>query len=216
MGNSDLELFRAIAATAELTGTDLTEAAARVFADDLSAYPLHQVLAALTRCRREVKGRLVLADVISRIDDGRPGPEEAWALHPKIEADSAVITQEMAVAYGAARDLIAAGEMVSARMTYCEVYRKQVQSARDEGAGVQWFLSAGDDKSGRAAAIVEARERRRIGFKQAEQMMLTHAPDRIESLPRLSLDWPQQVGGVIEHIAHKLGENVHQFPVPRQ
>lgn len=204
MGNSDLDLFRAIAVTAELTGTELSEVAARVFADDLAAYPLHQVLAALTRCRREVKGRLVLADVISRMDDGRPGPEEAWALMPKHEADSAVITEEMAKAFGAARELIDAGELVSARMAFLEVYRREVQKARDASTQPRWFASMGHDKSGRAASIIEARERMRITHERAESMMLTHAPDQIDAMPRLGHDGPQAVGGLLSGMMRRL------------
>ena len=53
-----VEVLKAIAATAELTGTELSEAALLVFEADLSDYSDEQVLAALTRCRRELRGRL--------------------------------------------------------------------------------------------------------------------------------------------------------------
>ena len=55
------DLIDALAVTAELTGTDLTKAAVKVMARDLRVYPLGQVLGALTRCRRELKGRLTIA-----------------------------------------------------------------------------------------------------------------------------------------------------------
>ena len=61
-------ILEAIAVTAELTGTQFTKAGARVFAQDLAAYPEPLVLAALRRCRREVKGKLSLQDVIGRLD----------------------------------------------------------------------------------------------------------------------------------------------------
>ena len=93
-------ILQAIAVTAELTGTQLSEPAARVFAGDLAAYPEAQVLGALTRCRKEVRGRLTLQDVIGRLDDGRPGAEEAWAMLPKDEAASCVWTDEMCSAWG--------------------------------------------------------------------------------------------------------------------
>ena len=79
------KLNEAIAVTAELTGTVLSKVAAQVMAEDLARYPEAQVMGALTRCRRELKGRLTIADVISRLDDGRPGVEEAWAMLPKDE-----------------------------------------------------------------------------------------------------------------------------------
>ena len=57
------------------------------------------VLKALTRCRREVKGMLTIQDVVSRIDDGRLGVEEAWAMMPFSESQSVVWTEEMAQAF---------------------------------------------------------------------------------------------------------------------
>jgi len=73
-------LLRAVMATAELCGSPLTsEGIADIFLEDLSGYPEPQVLAALKRCRLEHKGRLTVADVLSRIEDGRPGVETAWA-----------------------------------------------------------------------------------------------------------------------------------------
>ena len=65
-------LLKAIAVTAELTDTDLSESAARVMAEDLAVFPENQVLGALVKCRRELKGRLRIGDVIDRLDDGRP------------------------------------------------------------------------------------------------------------------------------------------------
>ena len=66
-------LLQAIAVTAELTGTQLSEGAARVLAADVAPYPEKQVMGALVRCRKELRGRLTVADIIARLDDGRPG-----------------------------------------------------------------------------------------------------------------------------------------------
>ena len=75
-------ILKAIAVTAELTGTELSEAALRVMAGDLDTYPEAAVLRALDRCRRELKTRLTLAAALERIEgqDGRPGADEAWAI----------------------------------------------------------------------------------------------------------------------------------------
>lgn len=73
-------LLQAVLATAELCGHPFSSnAVALIFLDDLSGYPEPQVLAALRRCRLEHKGRLTVADVLSRIEDGRPSVEAAWA-----------------------------------------------------------------------------------------------------------------------------------------
>ena len=44
-------ILKAVAVTAELTGTELSEAALRVMAGDLDAHPEAAVLRALDRCR---------------------------------------------------------------------------------------------------------------------------------------------------------------------
>lgn len=164
-------LLQALAVTAELTGTQLSASAASVMASDLSIYPEAQVLGALSRCRKEVRTRLTVADVISRLDDGRPGPEEAWAMIPRDEAGSVVWTDEMAEANGAAYPLIAEGDMVAARMAFLERYRSLVQASRDEGRAVKWTPSLGYDKSGRAGAINEAVMRGRLTAERASKYL---------------------------------------------
>ncbi len=162
------ELLQAIAVTAELTGTQLSEPAARVFLQDLSKYPLPQVLGALVRCRRECKGRLTLADVISRLDDGRPGPEEAWAqVSGLTEADTVVWTYEMQQAHGKVAGMIEDGETIPARMAFVERYRYLCQFARDSGKPVQWILSLGHDAKGREGPVMEAVEQGRITAERA-------------------------------------------------
>ena len=126
------KLTEALAVTAELTGTRLSEAAAEVMARDLERYPIEQVLGALTACRRELRGRLTIADVISRLDDGRPGVEEAWAMIPKSERDTCVWTEEMAAAFGIAAPLMESDE-VAARMAFKEAYVKRMSA--------KWFTA---------------------------------------------------------------------------
>lgn len=164
-------LLQAIAVTAELTGTTLSSAAARVMADDLAQYPEPQVLGALIRCRRELRGRLTLADVIARIADGRPGPEEAWAMIPTDEAGSVVWTEEMAHAYGVAAPLAAQGDRIAARLAFKEAYAAAVQKSRDECAPVRWFASLGTDQSMRRRAIDDAVRLGRLPADHAQRLL---------------------------------------------
>jgi len=157
-----VNLFKAIAVTAELTGTDMSEAAAQIFAADLAEYPEGQVLAALVRCRREIKGRLSLSDVINRLDDGRPGAEEAWAMIPRDEQGSVFWTNEMAKAFGAASSMMNDGDLIAARMVFKEVYESQIREARNNKAPVKWIASWGWDVQGRAAAIKIAGDKGRL------------------------------------------------------
>jgi len=167
------ELIRAIAVTSELCGRTFSEAAARVFVSDLSVYPESQVLGALVRCRKEVRGALTIQDVISRLDDGRPGVEEAWAMLPHNEGDSAVWTTEMAQAFGVAVGLIDAGSLVEARMAFKEAYLRMVNQARDRGVAVKWTVTLGHDIRGRESALLDAVDKGRISYERAQEFMPT-------------------------------------------
>lgn len=188
------ELLKAIAVTAELTDTRLSEAAARVMASDLAAYPEPSVLKALTRCRRELKGRLTIADVLTRIDDGRPGPEEAWAMIPHDEASSLVWTEEMATAFGVAKSLIAEGEKIPARMAFLERYKTLVREARDQGKPVRWTPSLGHDSAGREAVLIEAQRLGRLTQQHVAGLLPYRnepAPEVAALLPDMSAERPK-------------------------
>ena len=161
------ELVQAIAVTAELTGTPLTEAGAEAMAIDLAEMPRSAVLVALRKCRRELKGRLTLSAVIERIDDGRPGAEEAWAMMPFDEAQSVVWSDEMAQAFGICGPLLDRGDKVAARMAFKEAYAGLVARSRDAGVPVRWTPSLGHDAAGRAAVINRAVEAGRLSISHA-------------------------------------------------
>jgi hypothetical protein len=181
------ELLEALAVTAELCGRTFSEAAARVFVQDLQPYPESAVLKALARCRREVRGTLTLSDVVSRIEDGRPGAEEAWAQMPFDESQSVVWTEEMAEAFGVARALLDAGDKVAARMAFKESYLRLVAEARNAGRAVTWSPSLGYDKAGHAAVLSEAIAQGRIsaahGFDFCNELA---APVSLERLVLLA------------------------------
>lgn len=150
-------VVRALAVTCEVMGLDVSAAAARVMAHDLADFDEHQVLRALERCRKEVKGaRLMIADIIDRLEDGRPGPEEAWAEAPRDETSSAVWCAEQRQAWAAARTLLAEGEVVQARMTFLEVYRKACRESREAGIAPAWEATLGTDLYGREQCLLRA------------------------------------------------------------
>ena len=164
-------LIKAIAVTSELCGRIFSEAAAAVFMSDLAAYPEHQVMKALTRCRKEVRGILTLQDVVSRLEDGRPGVEEAWAMLPYTEDTSAVWTTEMSQAFGVAVRLIDAGAMVEARMAFKETYLRLVTQARDAGIPVEWHVTLGHDVRGRESVLIAAVDAGRLTYEHAKQFI---------------------------------------------
>lgn len=189
------KLLEAIAVCAELTGTQLSDGAAKVFAADLARYPEQQVMGALSRCRRELKGRLTLADVISRLDDGRPGVEEAWGMVPRDEQVTVVWTEEMALAMSAAHNLMDDGDMIGARMAFKEKYTKLCQMSRDEGKPVVWSASIGYDAHGREGVLIEAYKKGRLSKPQVQVLLPTA---NFDNLPECQLD---DVGRSIKRLA---------------
>ncbi len=167
-------LLKAIAVTAELTDTDLSEFAARIMAKDLSGFPEEQVLKSLERCRKELKGRLKISDVIDRIDDGRPGPEEAWAMIPKEEYKSVVWTREMAESFGIALPLIEEGDHIAARMAFIETYKAKCLDARNNHVLVHWEPSLGHDKNSREHVLREAAEKGRLTQEHVLSLFPSH------------------------------------------
>lgn len=147
------ELIQAVIVTATLLGADWDEPAARMFVDDLRGYPDRLVLDALRRCRQEVRGRLTVADVIARINDGRPGPDEAYAALPRDDRETVVWTTEARTAWAAARD---AETDQARRAAFRERYIAEVARARSAGAPPRWALSEGYDPDGRRHVIERA------------------------------------------------------------
>lgn len=186
---ASVEVIKAVAVTAELCGRTFTEAAAGVFCDDLRGYPQQSVLQALARCRREVRGVLTTADVISRIDDGRPGVEEAWALMPAGEDATVVWTPEMSEAHAIASPLLESGDRVAARMAFKEAYTRLLAKARDEARPATWTASLGSDLEARKRALAAAVEDGRLASEDAFGMcpalpppksLLLEAPPKCE------------------------------------
>ena len=164
-------LLEAVAVTAELCGRTFSEPAARVFVSDLSGYPEHAVIKALARCRKEVRGVLTVADVIGRVDDGRPGVDEAWAMLPRSESESVVWTEEIAAAYGVCCGALADGDIGAARMAFREAYKSRVDQARSDAVPVRWMPCLGWDQRGRESVLQKAVECGRLGREQAAGLL---------------------------------------------
>lgn len=199
----------ALAVTAELCGGDISEAAAKIMLADLANYPERAVLDALVRLRREHKGRLSLAAIIERIDDGHPGAEEAWAMVPKTEYDTGVMTRQMGKALHAVQHLIDHGDMTAARMAFRETYTREVTQARAAGVPAAWEPSVGWDEHGRVAVLGEAVKAGRIALEAAlHHVTGERVKDLLElaSKPVPQLVAKQGVRDLVKAIAAKNGE----------
>lgn len=171
-------LLEAVAVTAELCGRVFSESAARVFVSDLAGYPERQVIGALARCRKEVRGLLTVADVIQRLDDGRPGADEAWSMLPRSESDSVVWTDEMREAFSVAARIMNE-DKIAARMAFKEAYKAAVDRSREQCRQVNWQASLGHDPRGREQALQRAVECGQLSAQFALGLM----PDAAIQIP---------------------------------
>lgn len=156
----------AFAATAEMLGKNYTDHQLILFSESIRKYDQEQFLDALRRVREECKF-FSLAEVIERIDDGRPDAEEAWSLVRFDEESTFVMNDDIGAALAVASVAYESGDMVGAKMAFKEKYKAVVASARAKAEPVKWFISFGSDKSKQAEPIVAALEAGRIEKKMA-------------------------------------------------
>ena len=168
-------LAAAICGTAEAMGQEISPSTAALMAEDLAVYPVSVVRAALKACRNEVKGRLAMADILSRVQlsDGRPGKDEAWsiALTASDESETVVLTAEIQQAMNAAAPILCLGDKVGARMAFISAYERLVTQARTEASPVSWSVSLGFDPVRRIAAIESAVRMMLIPQEQGAQYL---------------------------------------------
>lgn len=180
---SAADVIKAVAVTAELTGTELSATALRVMAADLECYPEHAVMSSLVRCRRELTGRLTLATIIERLaqSDGRPSADEAWAiaLDARDEAKTVVWNNEISEAFGIARPVLDAGDKVGARMAFRDAYDRIARNGRESGSAPNWSASLGWDVSARESALLGA-EKKGFLSRQTVSALLPQKPGVIE------------------------------------
>ncbi|OBY57737.1 hypothetical protein [Pseudomonas sp. AU12215] len=171
------ELAMAIVATAEVLGQLMSANAAEMIAEDLAEHPVELIANALRACRRELTGKLTLAAILQRVHgaDGRPEPNEAWAIAMQSmdEAETVLMTPEIQKAAAAATPIYEAGDKVGARMAFISAYERFTLAARQEARPVSWALSLGHDQNSRARAIEEARVLGRLPAPTAT-LLLTH------------------------------------------
>ena len=181
-------VLRALVVVCEMTGRQVSPDTLDVWDRDLGQYPESWVLGALNRCRRECARPVTLADILARLDDGRPGAEEAWAMIPRDESASICWSGEMAIAWGVARPLMDEGDQVAARMAFREAYAREVEQARAAGREASWSVSLGTDPAHRERVILEAVDAGRIGVTRA--MACLPDPSVLDPLSVPQLDGP--------------------------
>lgn len=171
-------VVQAVLVTCELIGQQISDAAVRAMVEELSKYPESDVLESLSRCRREVRTRLLtMSDVLDRLPGSHPGAEEAWAIVSAAigprglerEDVSIVWTDEMREAFGVALPL--GEDKVAARMAFKEAYTARVSVARANRQRPQWAVSLGYDPQGREVAVQQALSKKQISQVQAARLL---------------------------------------------
>ena len=149
-----------LVATAEIMGTELKPGAVMMMVSDLAEYEFAAVAMALTRCRKELTGRLTLKAILDILAPagGWMTANEAWsiALPAVDERNTVVWTKEARDAFSIAKPLLDAGDKVGARMAFIAAYDRNVAQSKLTGAAPQQEISAGWDPGLREIAVRQA------------------------------------------------------------
>ena len=188
LADKEIRIVEALAVCAELTGTQLSDAAMNAMVEDLLAYDTGNVLAALNRCRRELTGRLTLAAILQRLDTGLPSADEAFGLLAegwRNEALTVVVPEIAMQAAGmGAFGLFQAGDKTGARMAFREAYVRLAADVRE----ARWTVSAGSDREQRTRAVEAAVRDGRLDAHRAAAYLPSEAEEarlRLENRPLL-------------------------------
>jgi hypothetical protein len=145
----------------------------------LGTYPDGAILRSAERHLTTCKFKPQLADLVegcrAQVDNQWLGPDEAWALMPKSELDSALLTSEMAEAMGVATPLLEMGDRVAARMAFRDAYMRLVEKAKIENRSPSYFPSWGTDKVQHAPLVANAVKRGQLTVDRAVEFLPEHA-----------------------------------------
>lgn len=115
------------------------------------------------------------ADVVERLtaQDGRPSPDEAWAVALQAMDESATVVwcQEITAAWGIARPVMDTGDQIGARRTFLDAYTRLVAEARRRLVPAVWSASLGADAGCRQQALEAAVSAGRIERKRAQALL---------------------------------------------
>ena len=173
MNESDKHKFAEVFTAACFSfSKDVSKEALRIYWSALSEYPIERVDAAFQRHLRIGKFFPTIRDLISIVEASnpaasRPGADEAWAMIPKDEESSAVLTEEMLGAYSVAAPLLHEGDKIAARMAFKDRYSRLCESAVANGKPIKWVISRGWDRASLGSTIEEAVRVGRISAQEA-------------------------------------------------
>ena len=177
-----------IAGTAEITGQGLNQTAIAIMCEDLAEWEFNDIQSALTACRREVKGRLSLKDIIDRLPKkgGLPSADELWGqvLEYLTDENKTFVLPEMAFialesTNGGIYELAKSGDNVAARMAFKATYERVSQGFNGK---VKYIVRLGTNKQNQIDAIKTAYLEKKI-TKEIAVMFLPEIDEMLGLLP---------------------------------
>jgi hypothetical protein len=168
-----------LAIQAEMKEQSMSDAVIRYLITELGSYGFDPVMQALRKLGKESSFKINLAEIIKRIDDGRPSAQIAWAECPKDESDSAVLTEEQNRAFCNVSHLLYVNDPIPARMAFIEEYNRLIEVARAEAKPVKYVLSNGTYKQGRIDAVKNSVQAGKLSRSRACWMLQHTIADEI-------------------------------------
>lgn len=183
MQSTDASMFTAIIArTWRFYGKTPTGDDIAAWFDLLAAFPLDAIAAAFKRHLTDPERGQYLpkpADLVrhlpaATINDGRPGPDEAWGMLLRFvndEAETSVYTEEMRAGWEACAPILKLGDEVGARKCFLETYHHAVQAARQTDQSPHWTVTLGTDPKLRVQRLAEAVTAHRLTADHARTLL---------------------------------------------
>lgn len=145
-----------------LNGQELPAVVIPTVVKALEVYSTEAILEAIEAVVLAGTGRMTLGVLVERLNaaDGRPSPEEAWAIAVSTHGNEAITvtwTAETAQAWAeVGQSLMDSGDRFNASRGFISKYTELVQAARRNRIPVQWIICQGWDKELRHQAIQQA------------------------------------------------------------
>lgn len=179
------EILKAIMLiTAEYDLPAFTEERIKMWEQALSSFPLGSVRNSITSHITSSSYKPQLADIVkgceAQEDSNWLGAEEAWALAPKSESESAMVTPEIAEALASISRM---NDPISSRMAFKETYLRLVAKSKIKRLQPRYFASLGTDINGRVSMLAHAVKTNKISLDAATALV-----------PELSIDLVKMCG----------------------
>jgi hypothetical protein len=186
----EARIAKTIGALAEYYDKKLTALQIAMYVEDLSALTPEQLNLAVKKYRTDpanvffpLPAKLI---ALAEHADGRPGNEEAWSMVPRKDEQASYVNNEIMGAWRSASDVLAnGGDMVSARMTFKEVYDRSVKENRLNGTSPDWFLTRASGRGSEHTnenALRVAVEKGRLKEEKALMLLPTYSLNKLSAL----------------------------------